>query len=35
MVLMNLIEEYIKIYNFKLYIFANTLLHMFQKVNLE
>ena len=35
MVLMNLIDEYSKFYIFKLYIFANTLLHLFQKVYLE
>ena len=31
MVLMNLIDEYIKLYIFKRYIFANTLLHLFQQ----
>ena len=36
MVLMDLIGEYIKFYIFKLYIFTNTLLHLFpQKVYLE
>ena len=35
MVLMHLIDEYIKFYNFMLSIFANTLLHLFQKVYLE
>ena len=31
MVLVNLIDEYIKFYIFKLYIFISTLLHLFQK----
>ena len=31
MVLMDLIDEYIKFYIFKFYIFTNTLLHLFQK----
>ena len=35
MVLVNLIDEYIKFYIFKLYIFTNNLLHLFQKVYLE
>ena len=35
MVLMNLIDKYIKFYIFRLYIFTNTLLHLFQKVYLE
>ena len=35
MLLMDLIDEYIKSYIFKLYIFTNTLLHLFQKVYLE
>ena len=35
MVLIDSIDEYIKFYIFKLYIFTNTLLHLFQKVYLE
>ena len=35
MVLMNLIDEYIKFYIFKLYIFINTLLHLFKKIVLR
>ena len=35
MVLMDLIGVYIKFYIFKLYIFTNTLLHLFKKVYLE
>ena len=31
MILMYLIDEYIKFYILKLYIFTNTLLHLFQK----
>ena len=35
MVLMDLIDEYIKFYIFKLYIITNTLLHLFHKIVLR